>query len=347
MKNTLFLLSILVLASCKETKQVVSSEKKNENIPFTMVFASCSDQDREQPLWKPVISTNPDVFIWGGDNVYSDTDDMEKMASDYDKVWANKEYQTIAENTDIIATWDDHDYGKNDAGKEWHKKEEAQQVFLDFLKLPKDDPRRKREGVYHSQTFTTGSGSVKVILLDTRYFRGPLKVNPNPENEYERYIPWQEGEGGSVLGEEQWRWFENELKDDTANFTVIVSSIQFLSDQHGFEKWANHPSEVKKMYSVLKGAKANNILILSGDRHHAEVSVKEVTGLEDPLVDFTSSGLTHTWPGTPMDNNPYRVGEGTKQLNFGVLYFDFANEKVSYQIRGENNVLYEEFVQQY
>ena len=345
MKKILFILSLLIIASCKETKQVVSSEKNNE--PFTMVFASCSDQDREQPLWQPIINTQPDLFIWGGDNVYSDTDDMKKMASDYEKQKTNPGYQELAKNTDIIGTWDDHDYGKNDAGKEWFKKEEAQQVFLDFLNLPKDDSRRKKEGVYHAETFTTDAGSIKVILLDTRYFRGPLKVNPNPKNEYERYIPWQEGEGGSILGTEQWKWFENELKDDAADFTVIVSSIQFLSDKHGFEKWANHPSEVKKMYKTLKNAKAKNVLILSGDRHHAEVSVTKVPGLEDPLVDFTSSGLTHTWPGTPMDNNPYRVGEGTKQLNFGVLNFDFANEKVTYQIRGENNVLYEEFIQQY
>ncbi|PVW13520.1 alkaline phosphatase D family protein [Marixanthomonas spongiae] len=345
MNKIAFLLAFLTLTACKQTQQVASSETKPE--PFTMVFASCNDQDREQPLWKPIINTQPDVFIWGGDNVYSDTDDMEKMAADYDKVWANTGYQELVKNTPIIGTWDDHDYGKNDAGKEWHKKEEAQQVFLDFLQLPKNDPRRKREGVYHAQTFTTDAGSVKVILLDTRYFRGPLKENPNPENNYERYIPWEEGRGGSILGAEQWKWLARQLQDDTPNFTVIVSSIQFLSNQHGFEKWANHPSEVKKMYKTLQNTKANNILILSGDRHHAEVSVNKTAGLDAPLVDFTSSGLTHTWPGTPMDINPYRIGEGTKQLNFGVLYFDFAQERVTFEIRGKNNELLEQYTQQY
>lgn len=342
-----FLLLVISLTACKQTNSIPSSEKQLNQNQFTLVFASCNDQNREQPLWKPIINTQPDLFIWGGDNVYSDTDDMQKMASDYNKVWANKEYKKLAKNTPIIGTWDDHDYGKNDGGKEWHKKEEAQQVFLDFLKLEKDNPRRKREGVYHAQTFASKAGSIKVILLDTRYFRDSLKRNPNPKNDYERYIPWNEGEGGSILGSEQWQWFENELKDDSADFTVIVSSIQFLSNQHGFEKWANHPSEVEKMYQAIQRAKAKNILILSGDRHHAEVSVNQVTGLDDPLVDFTSSGLTHTWPGTPMDTNPYRVGEGTKELNFGVLYFDFENEKVTYQIRGENNILYQEFIQQY
>lgn len=346
MKKMLLLLMVITLIGCNQTKQIVS-ESKIETTPFTIVFASCNDQDRKQPLWNFINETNPNVFIWGGDNVYADTDDMEKMALDYNKVWANEDYQKLAKNTTIIGTWDDHDYGKNDAGKDWYKKEEAQQLFLDFLRLPKDHPRRDRKGVYHSQTFEAGAGSIKVILLDTRYFRGPLKKNLNPNNQLERYIPWEEGEGGSILGEEQWKWLENELKDNTANFTVIVSSIQFLSNQHGFEKWSNHPSEVKKMNTILKKAKAKNILMLSGDRHHAEISVDKDTDLGYPLVDFTSSGLTHTWPGTPMENNPYRIGKGTKELNFGVLYFDFANDTVTFEIRGEENVLYEKYTQQY
>jgi len=72
MKNLLIIFTVLLFFSCKETKLVIDSEKTD----FTMVFASCSHQDMEQPLWKPIIATHPDVFVWGGDNVYADTDDM-------------------------------------------------------------------------------------------------------------------------------------------------------------------------------------------------------------------------------------------------------------------------------
>ena len=80
-----------------------------------------------------------------------------------------------------MGTWDDHDYGKNDAGVEWVIKEESQEIFLDFLGVSGDSPRREQEGVYHS-FFTGPSGKrMQVILLDTRYFRSPLAEVPRKE----------------------------------------------------------------------------------------------------------------------------------------------------------------------
>jgi len=337
-----------MLVACKGNKNTTDSNDTGSNgltaENLTLAFASCNDQDRPQPLWKPILKHNPDVFIWGGDNVYADTADMKKMETDYNKVWANPDYQALAKATKITGTWDDHDYGKNDAGVEWEKKEEAQTLLLDFLKVPANDPRRSREGVYTSETYTTQEGSVKVILLDTRYFRSGLRES---DMEGRRYEAWTEADGGTILGATQWTWLEEELKDDTADFTVIVSSIQFLAKEHGWEKWGNHPAEVEKMYAMLRAAKANNILILSGDRHHAEISVNKKAGLGYPLVDFTTSGLTHTFPGTPMDENQYRVGEGSKKLNFGVLEFDFKTGQVNMEVRGENDVLLDAYTQQY
>jgi len=177
MKNILSILLIILLFSCKDAtseKQEISDTSETKEVtttPFTMVFASCNHQYMEQPLWKDIIETEPDVFIWGGDNIYADTEDMDTMAAQYKKIITRPEYVELASKTKIIGTWDDHDYGKNDAGVEWEVKAEAQQLFLDFIDVPKEDARREREGVYHSETFTTAKGSVKVILLDTRYFR--------------------------------------------------------------------------------------------------------------------------------------------------------------------------------
>ena len=354
MKIYYLLFSCMLLVACKSKQnnttvsvaasEVSTTEQPTNTTDFTMVFASCNDQERPQPLWKPILENGPQVFIWGGDNIYADTADMQKMEADYNKVWANKDYQELAKTTEIIGVWDDHDYGKNDAGVEWEKKEEAQQLFYDFLKAPKDDPRRAREGVYYAKTYNTKKGAIKVILLDTRYFRTAIKPSPV---EGRRYDPWTVADGGTILGNAQWEWLTNELKDDTADFTMIVTSIQFLADEHGWEKWGNHPGEVEKMYETLRNAKAKNIFMVSGDRHLAEFSVNKNAGLDYPLVDFTTSGLTHTFPGDPMDKNRYRVGEGTKGLNFGVLQFDFDTKKVQMEIRGENNVLLEIYTQYY
>ncbi len=350
MNKIIFFLVLLLIFSCKPTTtskylpEVIEEDSIEEQIDFTMVFASCNDQNMKQPLWKPILETAPDVFIWGGDNIYADTDDMDIMKAEYDKIKTHLDYMKLSKTSKIIGTWDDHDYGKNDAGAEWEAKAEAQKLFLDFLEVPKEDIRRSREGVYHSETFSTPKGSIKVILLDTRYFRDPLK---EVSIEGVRYQAWEKGEGGTQLGEAQWDWLEKELEEDTATFTVIVSSIQFLADEHGWEKWGNFPDEVEKMWQTLKNAKAKNIFILSGDRHLAEFSVAKVGGLSYPLVEFTASGMTKTYPETPVDPNRYRKGEQIKQLNFGWIGFDFANKKVSMEIRGENNRIIESLEQAY
>lgn len=41
----------------------------------------------------------------------------------------------------VIGTWDDHDYGLNDAGKEFGGKITNQKLLLDFLDEPQDSPR--------------------------------------------------------------------------------------------------------------------------------------------------------------------------------------------------------------
>ncbi len=350
MKNILSIIIIILLFSCKQTsseKPTVKDTTETQEVAqvdFTMIFASCNHQDMEQPLWKPILETHADVFVWGGDNIYADTEDLDTMATQYHKIKTRPEYVELASKTKIIGTWDDHDYGKNDAGAEWQIKAEAQQLFLDFIDVPVDDQRRNREGVYYSETFSTPDGSVKVILLDTRYFRTPIMYNPIKGI---RYQPWEKGKGGTILGEVQWNWLQKELDDDSATFTVIVTSIQFLAEEHGWEQWRNFPDEFEKMNQKLATAKANNIFMVSGDRHLAEFSVAEIEGLGYPLVDFTTSGMTKTYPDNPNDPNRYRKGDQVKQLNFGVLNFDFKNKKVQMEIRGEGNIVLDVLEQEY
>ena len=45
-----------------------------DNSPIERIsFASCSHQDKEQPLWSEIARWDPDYFIWLGDAVYTDT----------------------------------------------------------------------------------------------------------------------------------------------------------------------------------------------------------------------------------------------------------------------------------
>jgi len=118
-----------------------------------IAFGSCVNQDKPQPIWDAVVDTKPQHFVFLGDNIYADTEDMEVMKAKYALLGKQPGYIKLKATCPIHATWDDHDYGANDGGAEYPKKKESQQVFLDFFEVPKDDPRRTREGVYSSTVF--------------------------------------------------------------------------------------------------------------------------------------------------------------------------------------------------
>lgn len=340
MKKLLTLLSFLSLThSCKSPKSVSELQQVN----FTIAFGSCNDQKKENFLWKQILKHQPQVWIWGGDNTYSDTDNMDTLRRDYQVVLQNPHYQQLKKTAKIFATWDDHDYGMNDGGVTFHAKKESQNAFLDFIDVSKTDKRRQQEGVYYAETIKTPKGTVKIIILDTRYFRTDLTKNVDTKK---RYQPSKYGQG-TMLGEKQWLWLEKALKTSKADFNIIMSSVQFLSYEHGFEAWGNMPHEVDKLKKIIQTSQAKGVLILSGDRHISEFSKTNIQGVSYPLIDFTSSGLTHAYEKFTAENNPYRVGFVVPKISYGLLLFDFKNKEITMQIRGKDDVLLEELKQQY
>lgn len=344
MKNILFILLSLLLTSCKSQKAKKEPTSKNptQEQHFTIAFGSCNKPYKPNVFWDDITELKPDVWIWGGDIVYADTNNMEKMKADYDAQKKQKGYDKIEKNINILGTWDDHDYGKNDAGVEYEKKKESQQLFLDFLNVPKNSPRRKQEGVYHSETYTTKNGTVKVIVLDTRYFRTNLTKGVKGK----RYKPNKRGEG-TILGEVQWAWLNRELIYSTADFNIIVSSIQVISEKHGFEKWGNFPHEREKIFEAIASSKAKNVIVLSGDRHISEFSKVDNDKMNYPIIDFTSSGLTHAYTSFKKEYNPNRIGKVISNESFGLVKIDFKNKKVTMQMRGDNGIIQQELIQVY
>lgn len=329
MRNIPLILVILLM--------ITLSCKKEES--FVLSFGSCNNQNLPNPLWKPIVENEPDVFIWGGDIIYSDTYNMKLMKLNYDRLKNDSSYVDFRGKTEVMGIWDDHDYGLNDGGVHYTKKDSAQRLFLDFFDVDLKSPRRDQQGIYHAKVFEVGHSSIKIHLLDTRYFRSDLQKDPSGEK---RYIPTQ-NTTSTMLGEKQWAWLKNELENSTSQFNVIVSSIQFLSKEHGFETWGNMPHEVDRMMNLIETSKAQGVIFLSGDRHIAEISKTRIPNSEIDLIDVTSSGMTHSYDSFTGEPNPYRMGEVISEKNFGILRFDMKNNQIGIEIRGEDNVVLEHF----
>ncbi|WP_291965533.1 alkaline phosphatase D family protein [Maribacter sp.] len=341
MKIIYFFISTLFLVSCSFKKKAV--ENKALNADFVLAFGSCNRVDLPNLLWDDVLKAKPDVWVWGGDNIYADTDDMVALRAMYNEQKEQSIYKKLVERTDILGTWDDHDYGLNDGGVEFKAKDASQQEFLNFMDVPESSPLRKRQGVYNSKKYEVDGHTINIIILDTRYFRTKL----TPDTETRKRVRPNEYGVGTMLGAAQWGWLEKELNDSKADFNIIVSSVQYLSNEHGFETWGNFPHEVDKLANIILDSKARGVIILSGDRHISEFSSTKITGMEYPLIDFTSSGLTHAYRGFTGEPNKYRVGEVVFTESFGILEFDFEAKKVDFKIVGDNGIVLEEIEQVY
>ena len=139
MKKSIFiLLSIIYLGSYAQTSQPLISK---------IAFGSCSDENEPQPILDLVIKHKPDIFVYLGDNIYGDTNNMDTLRAKYNRLAAKPEFQRLKKSTKLFATWDDHDYGQNDAGKYFPFKKESKEIFLDFFNEPANSDRRKHEGI--------------------------------------------------------------------------------------------------------------------------------------------------------------------------------------------------------
>lgn len=307
-----------------------------------IAFGSCNKIDLPQNIWSDVVANRPDLWIWLGDIIYADTTDARALAAHYKRLKMHPEYRKLRDKTPVIGIYDDHDYGANDAGKGMRNKQASKKCLLDFLDVPYSDPVRKREGAYQSYLFGKPPRQIKIIILDTRYFRDTLLPDPDPGR---RYLPNYEGD---ILGEEQWAWLEKELTNSPARLHILVSSIQVLANEHGYEKWGNFPDARKRLLQLIAKTKPANLLILSGDRHMAEITRMDLQGLPYPLYDFSSSGLTHV-RNSQEEPNRMRVGPMIVKRNFGVLRIGWEGHRpiVGMEVRGVQNELLFDHVVRY
>lgn len=275
-----------------------------------IAFGSCNRADRPQPLWAPILAVQPDLWIWTGDIIYADTTDMQRMAEGYARQKAESGYVALRRTVPVMGIWDDHDYGRNDAGAEYPQKKQSAKLLLDFLDEPDDSPRRQQEGLYTARVFGPTGRRVRVLLLDTRYHREPPGVGADP------------------LGTEQWNWLAQQLESAAHEFVVLVSSIQVLNEANPYESWGRYPRARARLLKMIESSAALGLVLVTGDRHFAEIARWGSAQLRYPLIEVTASGLTHSWKDFPGEPNPYRSGPVYTGLNFGVLRFQWQGQGV-------------------
>lgn len=292
-------------------------------------FGSCAEASKPQPIWDAIHERQFDLFVFLGDNIYGDTRDMSVLQAKYAELAAQPGFARLRATTPMLAIWDDHDFGEDDAGGDYPLKEESRQIFLDFWDVPAGSPRRERDGAYGSCVFGPPGRRVQVILPDLRYNRTPLTPLDLGGADYEAWANQRLAAGlevpgpyarnpdhrATMLGERQWQWLERQL-EAPAELRLFGSSVQVLADFTGWESWAAFARDRERLIDLIRRRNASGVVFLSGDVHYAELS-KQDFNVPYPLWDLTSSGLTEEWKvPTPNAN---RASEVVTDANFGFI----------------------------
>jgi len=306
-----------------------------------ILFGSCNDEEIAAPALSMAASMPGDLMLMLGDNVYGDKDgrsyavndpDLEELRESFADLARQEAFMQARAAMPILATWDDHDYGANDAGREFPFRSFAERIHEVFFQVP--DDVRARPGVYDSYLFGPEGQRTQIILLDTRFFRSGL----TPTDEWgvkgkERYIP-ASGEGQQMLGEAQWDWLEAQLRKP-ADLRLIASSIQVLPTAHGWESWNKLPAERLRLFDLIRDTEANGVVFLSGDRHTSFL-YRDTEALPYPAYEITSSSLNLSFRETSDEVDVRQLGAGFAPVNFGEIVIDWEAGTVGLNLRGED-----------
>lgn len=317
MRFSILLLFSLLIAGCNRPANFNAAP-----VTFKIAFGSCAHQDKPQPLLDVATGLSPDVFVYLGDNIYGDSYTLDTLRAKYGRLAAKPEFQRLKAAMPLFATWDDHDYGWNDAGRHFPFKEASKELFLDFWEVPQASERRDHAGIYGTEWLERNGRKVQIILLDTRTFRDELLHREKSDTVFKNdYVPNLSSDS-TFLGAAQWAWLEDQLRLP-ADARIIASSNQFSHEYNGWESWTNVPRERQRMIDLIRTTKANGVFFISGDVHWGEISRLETAGMY-PLYDVTSSGITQTWD--VIEPNKNRLGKAIAQNNVGMIELTFSGK---------------------
>jgi alkaline phosphatase D len=301
---------------------------------FTFATGSCNYINEERfdrpgrafgsdsEIFNAIADKKPNLMLWLGDNTYfrePDWNTWNGIVHRYNHTRSHPKMQRLLATCNNYAIWDDHDFGPNDANGSFVHKE----LTLDAFKLYWANPSY---GLPHLPSIISQFryNDADFFLLDNRYYRTASDLKTSDPQ---------------ILGSEQIEWLIQALKYSKASFKFVAVGGQFLNTAKVYENHANYDKERTEIIRRLKEEDIQNVIFLTGDRHHSELSKFEEDGFV--IYDLTVSPLT-SGAFANEEENLLRV-EGTKHTdrNFATLSLtgDKQNRLLTIQLFKESGEL--------
>lgn len=239
------------------------------------------------------------MMLWLGDNTYlreADWDSRSGIFHRFSHSRATKELQPLLARMAHYAIWDDHDHGPNDSDRSYPLRETTLEAFNLFWANPSSN--------------ATGQGGITTqfrwydcdfFLLDNRWFRSAPDTT------------------GQIIGEAQMQWLMEALQFSTATFKFVAIGGQVVNNAAVYENHAVFAHERLALLDHIDKLNLRNVVFLTGDRHHSELS-RLVTPSGVVVHDLTVSPLTSSAVKEVKEINNHRVeGSLFNQRNYALV----------------------------
>ena len=229
-----------------------------------LAVGSCArEEEGDRTVWRRMAALDPHAVVLLGDTPYIDSTDLAVQRTRYGEFVAVQEFTELLRSRPLYATWDDHDFGRNDSDGRLGGKENARQAFLEYHANPSYGDGD--EGIYTSFRL----GGVEVFLLDTRWFAG---TGPSPI-----------ADGLTMLGPRQWEWLRDGLRASDAPFKVLASGLVWNGAVRPGkpDHWDTYPAEREALFRFLGEERISGVVLAGGDVHRTRVlryPTEEVVG---------------------------------------------------------------------
>jgi alkaline phosphatase D len=350
-------------AAEREVGRFRTFPRPGERAPIRIGFGSCfnvrQDTVRVHPdgvsperwenhqIWPALVEEDLDAFALIGDRFYlpgwyewyEDRSEAEVLSRFHELDKQSMAIPGVAERLSTVPTyviWDDHDYGPNNAAKDFMFKHLAMDVLEStYANPPMGEPGN--EGCYFKVTL----GAIDAFFLDGRSFRDSADLTSTDNQgrghhvttpvfvSDERGVFRAEEPLAHMHGERQMAWLRRGLLDSSADVKLIISGNQMLSDIHRWEAWYMY-EERREFLDWLREAAVPGVVFIAGDRHQGYIGVLREGGAY-PLYELTSSGLgVNVYP---MDNDtpesPFDIlRPGANIPHFGVVEYEPAADGI-------------------
>ncbi|MCU0419566.1 MAG: alkaline phosphatase D family protein [Cyclobacteriaceae bacterium] len=249
----------------------------------------------------------------------------------------DKGLRRLSQRHPMIAIWDDHEVANNvyTTGAQNHqpgqegdfakRREAAVKAYYEWLPI--------RESAKHYRAFSYGS-LADVFMLDER-----LEGRTKPADSMND--PAFLSEEQTMLGQEQLAWFENGLKNSTAQWKVVGNQVIFADVElspvypkmpRNLDSWDGYPKEKARLVETIRTQKIQDIIFITGDTH-ASWAIEAATEVKKTYNPQTSKGAFAVELGTTSvssaNDNEYhstdtvrRMEEAMRKANPHVKYLN-------------------------